>query len=152
MERRRSFGATPGKLGSRRGRDLEDSQRLRFAAGSSSAINFLGNPRFKPRAAFKTMQTSEEMEDRRRLFTNHALVVKGALGLRSPEELKGLILHHFGIRKHEFYIYHCHPTPFILLFLDVHDRDVVFAAGKIIEGPIELSFLAWEVDAFGTEL
>jgi hypothetical protein len=118
----------------------------------SSVINFPGNPRFRPQAAFKMAYTSPEMEDRRVMLTNHAVIVKEEepLGLRSTEELKDVIFHHFGICKHELYVYRSHPNPFIVIFPEMHDRDVVLAAGKIIEGPaIELRFHAWDLDEFG---
>jgi hypothetical protein len=57
--------------------------------------------------------TSKEMDDRQHLLTNFALIMKdeGPLSLRSSEELKDLILHHFGIRKHELYACHSSPDP-----------------------------------------
>jgi hypothetical protein len=75
--------------------------------------------------------------------------VEGPLGLRSPEELKEVIFHQFGFRKHEFYAYRSYPHPFILIFSDSHTRDVVFAAGHTVDGPVELRFKAWELDELG---
>jgi hypothetical protein len=109
---------------------------------ASSTINFLGNPRFRPQAAFKTVQTTSEMEDRYGILVRHALVVKeeGSLSLRSIDELKEIIFLHFGFRKHEFYAYRSHPDPFILIFSNSHACDVVFGAGCVVEGPLELHF------------
>jgi hypothetical protein len=72
--------------------------------------------------------TLSEMEDRRDLLMNHALIVKeeGPLGLQCSEELMYFIVHHFIIRKHKFYVYHGYPDPFIIVFLEKHDIDMVF--------------------------
>jgi hypothetical protein len=42
-----------------------------------------------------------------------------------------------------------HPHPFIIIFSDRHARDVVFAAGRAIDGAVELRFSAWDIDKFG---
>jgi hypothetical protein len=85
------------------------------------------------------------------MLSSYAVVVKeeGSLGLRSCEELKECITHHFGICKHEFYAYHSHPSPFIVIFSEHRARDVVFTEGRLIDGPIELQFEAWDIDALG---
>jgi hypothetical protein len=92
MDRHHSFGNAPAGSLSRRGRtpqprDVELERRM------ESAINFPGNPRFWPRVAFRMVPTTRDMEDRKEMLMNHALVVKeeGPLGLRSVEELKGVI-------------------------------------------------------------
>jgi hypothetical protein len=41
------------------------------------------------------------------------------------------------------------PDPFVVIVSDQHVRDVVFDAGRAIEGPIELNFSAWDIDDFG---
>jgi hypothetical protein len=86
-----------------------------------------------------------------RMLSQYALLVKeeGALSLRSCEELKEVIFHHSEIHKHELYVYHSCPQPFIIIFSEKRARDVVFAAGRLIDGPVELSFKAWELDEFG---
>jgi hypothetical protein len=116
-----------------------------------SAINFPGNPRFRPRVAFKVAASSKEMDDRQHLLANYALIVKeeGSLGLRSSEELKDLILYHFDICKHELYAYRSYPDPFIIIFSNKRVRYLVFAAGRLFDGPMELRFKAWELDEFG---
>jgi hypothetical protein len=83
-----------------------------------------------------------EIWKRKEMLMNHALVVKeeGSLGLRSVEELKGVIFHHFGFRKHEVCSYHSFPDPFILIISDRHARDVVFVAVRAVEGPVQLRF------------
>lgn len=127
------------------------SQRLDLQEARGSAINYPGNPRFHPRLAFKFAATTDDMEDRKEMMRNHAVVVteEGPLGLQSKEELKDIIRLHFGIRKHEFYAYRSYPDPFVLIFPEAHDRDVVFAAGRLVDGPIELRFHLWDLDRFG---
>jgi hypothetical protein len=150
LERRLSLGSASAGAQRRGGRPpREIGKEVEFRGGS--AINFPGNPRFRPRVAFKMASSTEEMDDRRYLLTNYALIVKeeGSLGLRSSEELKDLILHHFGIRKHEIYAYRSSPDPFIAIFSERRGRDLVFAAGRIIDGPVELRFRAWDLDEFG---
>jgi hypothetical protein len=147
MERRRSLGHdTLSKSCSVM--NLSEEAMLNF---QDSAINFPGNPWFWPRVAFKMAPTSLDMDDRKRMLTNDALLVKeeGSLSVRSCDELRDIIFHHFGIRKHEVYVYHSHPHPFIIIFSDRHARDVVFAAGRAIDGAVELRFSAWDIDKFG---
>jgi hypothetical protein len=52
------------------------------------------------------------------MLSNFALIIKeeGMLGLHSCEELKDLIAHQFGFRKHEFYVYRSCPDPFMIIF------------------------------------
>jgi hypothetical protein len=71
------------------------------------------------------------------------------LALRSRDEVKYIIDHHFGDRKHEFFIYQNFPEPFIAIFAESRARDIVFATGRAIDGPIELGFHAWELDRLG---
>jgi hypothetical protein len=84
--------------------------RARVLAGGpqGSGVNYPCNPRFHPWVAFKIANTSDEMEQRRILLTNHALVIVEvrALVMQSREEVKNLISRHFGVRKHELYVYH----------------------------------------------
>jgi hypothetical protein len=131
MERHHSFGdASAGSLGPRpregKGRELELEAR-------GNVINFPGNLRFRP------------MEDRREMLSMLALLVTqmGSLGLRSSEELKDIIFQHFGISKHELYVYRSHSDPFLVLFLDRHSREVVFVVGGVIDGPC-YRFLHWQ--------
>jgi hypothetical protein len=92
------------------------------------------------------------MEQQHVMLTNHALVIvdEGPLCVQSREEVKNLILLHFGIRKHELYVYRSHPKPFIVIFSKGRARDLVFAAGRLVDGPVELSFHSWELDRFGS--
>jgi hypothetical protein len=117
----------------------------------SNTMNFLGNPRFRPRLAFKSASTSTEVEERKDMLSCLMLLVKeeGPLGLRSTEELRDVLFHHFGIRKHELCVYRSHPHPFIMILPDRHARDIVFGAGRVINGPIELSFSSWDLDELG---
>jgi hypothetical protein len=116
-----------------------------------NAVNFPGNPRFRPRCAFKLADTSEEMESRKEMLTRHDVVITddGPMAAQSREEVKDIILQHFGIRKHEYYIYRSHPEPFIAIFREANASDIVFAAGRVVEGPVELGFHAWDLDRFG---
>jgi hypothetical protein len=68
---------------------------------------------------------------------------EGLMGVQSREEVKTLITHHFGIQKHELYVYRSQPKPFIVIFSEGRARDLVFAAGRLIDGPIELAFHSW---------
>jgi hypothetical protein len=85
------------------------------------------------------------------LFTTHALVITEgcSLSVQSREEVKDLIMHHFGIRKHNMCVFRSYLEPFLILFSDTHDRYTVFAVGRLIDDPIELGFHSWELDRFG---
>jgi hypothetical protein len=99
----------------------------------------------------KMAPTSREMEDREELLINHALTMKedGPVGVRSCEELKSYISHHFGLRRQEFYAYHSRLDPFVLIFSERWARDIIFVAGKLIDSGVELHFNTWELDDFG---
>jgi hypothetical protein len=132
---------------------LREVDELRGNAIRQPALSFSfffakGNLRFRPHVAFKTTPTSVEMEE---LLTHHALLVKvvGPLRLRSNEELKDIIFHHFGIHKNKIYIYRSYLDLFIVVFPIRHVMDVVFASDRIIDSPVELSFSAWDLDGFG---
>jgi hypothetical protein len=114
-------------------------------------INFPGNPQFRPAVAFKIAPTTPAMDDTKVMLSNHALRVKAEvlLGIRSCEELKVIISHHFGFNKHEILVYSSQPDPFIIIFSDRKVRDLVFTKGRLFEGPVELSFSAWDLDEFG---
>jgi hypothetical protein len=83
-------------------------------------VNFPSNPHFRLVVASKTAPTSSAMEAREDLFTHHGVVVRevGPLALRSYEDLKDIILHQFGFRKHEFHVHHSYPASFIMIFLE----------------------------------
>jgi hypothetical protein len=149
MERRRSIRGRSDHRASPPAR--EEGGYPRERERESSAINYPGNPRFRPRVAFKMLAASRDMVDKRNMMDHFALVAQeiGALSLASTEELKDILLHHFGIRKHEVYIYHSRPDPFVIIFSEQHSRDLVFGAGRFIDGPVELSFHAWDLDEFG---
>jgi hypothetical protein len=100
---------------------------------------------------YKVVDTSEDMEQCQQWLTNDAVIIteEGPMGVCSREEVKDLIQHHLGISKHEFSVYRSNPEPFIAFFHDTYARDVVFAATRIIDGPVELGFHAWELDRFG---
>jgi hypothetical protein len=117
-----------------------------------SVVNYPTNPRFRPRVVFRSVETSEEMEQRQGMLSNHALVIteEGPMGIQSREEVKDVIWHQFGIRKHECYVYRNYPEPYIVIFPDSHDRDIVFAMGRAVDGPIILAFHSWDLDRFGT--
>jgi hypothetical protein len=115
-----------------------------------SAIIFPGNPRFRPRCAFKAMSTSVEMEQRCQYLSSHAVLIteEGPMKVQSKEEVKESIQHHLGIKKHDFAMHFISPDPFIAIFHDSHDRDIAFGAARIVDGPIELNFHDWDVDKF----
>jgi hypothetical protein len=70
--------------------------------------------------------------------------------MRSCDELKTVITHHFGFSKHELLAYRSVSDPFVIIFSDRRARDLVFAAGRLIDAPpLELSFRAWDLDDFG---
>jgi hypothetical protein len=116
-----------------------------------SAINYPGNPRSWPHVVFKMATTIPAMIEREEMLSQYTLLVKeeGPLGLRSCEQLMEVIFHHFGVCKHEMYVYHSNPHPFIVIFSEKRARDVVFTAGRLIDGVVELSFSVWELDEFG---
>jgi hypothetical protein len=130
-------------------REVDPQRRMGEPRGS--AINYPGNPRFHQRVAFKMTATSEEMEQRRQMLSNHAVVItdKGPMRVQTREEVNDIILHQFGIRKHECYVYRSYPKPFVAMFHGSHDRDVVFDGEKVMDDPIELRFHEWGLDWFG---
>ncbi|GJN32815.1 hypothetical protein PR202_gb21346 [Eleusine coracana subsp. coracana] len=46
-------------------------------------------------------------------------------------------------------VYRSHPHHFIIYFSDSSDRDRVYIADRVVDGPVELRFLAWDLDRFG---
>lgn len=100
------------------------------------------------------MLMTEEMEKRGDLLSEHGVLVTehGALGVASKEELKDVIVHHFGVRRHEFQVFRGCPEPFLLLFSEQSHRDIVFAKGGIVEGPYEFRFHLWDGDLHGSKL
>lgn len=149
LERRLSFGSA--SAGSHRQDSRGTNPNARQMEGRSSAINYPGHPRFWPRVAFKMVATSDDMEERSKLLANLAVVVteEVPVGLRSKEELKEISQHYFGIRKHEFSVYRSYPDTYIAIFSQSSYRDVVYVAGRLVDGPIELRFHAWDLDRFG---
>jgi hypothetical protein len=129
MDHHRSFGATPMRRASSYRQDAGERNLVGEPRGN--AVNYPSNPRFRPPEAFKFVATSEDMEQRRFLLTNHALVItqEGPMGVQSREEVKTLIMHYFGIRKHELYVYRSRSESFIVIFSKGHARNLVFAAG-----------------------
>jgi hypothetical protein len=137
MDRHRSLGVVYEEAQCWRRRE---ERRLDHELGpQGSVVNYLGNPRFRPNSIFKRSYITEEMHQHCQYYTSHAIVItdEGPLAVSSHEEVKDIIQHSFGIRKHDFVVYRSNPEPFLALFHDPHDRDVVFAAGKALDGPIE---------------
>jgi hypothetical protein len=95
--------------------------------------------------------TTAEMNHRDRLLVGHAILVSDDVPMRvsTRDEVREIILQHFGIRKDQFYVTRSSPEPFIIYFHETHARDVVFAAGRVVEGPMELGFHAWDLDRQG---
>jgi hypothetical protein len=54
--------------------------------------------------------------------------------------------------KHDCYIYRSYTEPFIAIFPDTHNRDVVFAAARVVDAPIVLGFHTWKLDRFGDRM
>jgi hypothetical protein len=127
---------------------MEDWHHERLGESHGNAINYPGNPCFCPACAFKLTATTQDMEMNHRYLTDHAIVIteEGPMGVCSCEEVKDIMQHHFGIRKHEFSTVRSCPEPFLALFYEAHDRDDIFAARSVVDGPIELGFHAWDVD------
>jgi hypothetical protein len=101
--------------------------------------------------AVKIADTSDEMEQRKELLMNHAVVIteEGPMGIQSRDEVKNIIFSQFGIPKHEYYVDRSYQELFIAIFLESHNRDVLLAAGRAVEGTIELCFHAWDLYRFG---
>jgi chlorite dismutase len=78
------------------------------------------------------------MNHRKEMMINHVVVVTddGPMGVHSWEEVKDIIFYHFGICKHEFSVTHSSPDPFVAFFNDTHDKDVIFATRRVVDGPI----------------
>jgi hypothetical protein len=47
-------------------------------------------------------------------------------------------------------VYRNNPDPFLAIFHEARDRDVLFTADRAIDGPVELGFHAWDLDRDGT--
>jgi hypothetical protein len=94
--------------------------------------------------------TSKEMNNRCQMLVNRAVVItdEGPMGVHSREEVKDIIQVHFGISKHQFSVYHSSPELFLAIFHDAHDRDIVFAAGQVVDGFVEMGFHLWDLDRF----
>jgi hypothetical protein len=60
-----------------------------------------------------------------------------------------IIGHHFNLLRYEFHVFRSRPDPFLVIFSDRASRDVVFARGRVLDGPVDLRFHSWEADRFG---
>lgn len=150
MARRLSFGS----VASMPQGPCEVQERLREAEARGSAVNYPGNPRFRPRFSFKLAYTSDDLEAQRQLLTNLAVVIteEGPLRVQSREEVKDIMLRRLGVRKHECYVYRSSPEPFIVIFSNVTIRDLVLDAGRVTDGPIMFQFHAWDIDRYGSRV
>lgn len=153
MERRLSLGSASRPQRESMRESLRATQRDQEQEGRQwgSAVNFPVNPRFRPRLAWKIAETTKEMEDRKDLLVNNALLIldEGLVGAQSPREVAEIITHRFGIRRYLFQVYRSYPQPFIAFFSDTFDRDRVYIAERLVDGLIELSFHAWDMEKFG---
>jgi hypothetical protein len=151
MARRLSLGSS--SAGSRRWYSGANQDCLRAEAvhDRPRVADFPDNPRRHPQIVEKLAWASDEVQQRRELLTHHALLVteEGPLGVASREEVAEIIGHHFDLLRYEYHVFQNNPEPFIILFSDRATRDVVFARGKVSDGPVELRFHAWDVDRFG---
>lgn len=66
------------------------------------------------------------------MLINHALMAteEGPLGIATREEIKVAISLHYGIPKHEFYVYRSFPDPYIIIFNDRAARDLEARIGS----------------------
>lgn len=117
-------------------------------------MNYPGNPLFCPCFAFKMVHTNKDLEARREMLSNLALLIteEGPLGLQSREEVKDILLHRLGVLKHECYVYRSIPEPFIVIFSDVAVRNLVLEEGSVADGPIVLCFHAWDIERYGSKV
>jgi hypothetical protein len=92
-----------------------------------------------------------EVQQREEMLVHHALLVKevGLMAAASRTEVVDIIEHHFGFVRYEFHVIRSSPEPFVIIFSDCAARDIVFARGKVVDGPVELSFHPWDADRFG---
>jgi hypothetical protein len=91
MEHRRSFGdAADGAHQWRRRVEVWLDREL---GPRGSAINYLGNPGFRPRLAFRRACITEEMNQRCQYLINHAIVItdEGPMVVGSREKVKDII-------------------------------------------------------------
>jgi selenocysteine lyase/cysteine desulfurase len=89
MERRRSLGGDSVGSQSRKRAQWDDVP----LSVQASAVNYPGNPRFRLRVAFKLMDHNEEVERRRQLLSDDAVVIveEGLRSVQSREEIKDII-------------------------------------------------------------
>jgi hypothetical protein len=78
--------------------------RERLPEPRGSVVNYPGNPRFRPRAAVKVANTTSEMDQKRWMLEDHALVISdvGPMSIQLRDEVKDVILHQFRIRSVNF--------------------------------------------------
>jgi hypothetical protein len=67
----------------------------------------------------------------------------------SCEEVVEIICHHFSLMRYEFHIYRSSSKPFVVIFSERAARDIVFARGRVSDGPVDLRFHSWDADRFG---
>lgn len=97
------------------------------------------------------MNIPDAIEQRAEMLTTRALVVKdeGVLGVSSKEELKEAIIHHFNLREYELEVFQNYPEHFLVIFRSEEARNLVFARGRLVEGPFDFRFRLWNVDLHG---
>jgi hypothetical protein len=80
----------------------------------------------------------DEIQQRRSMLLHNALIVteEGPRGVAFKEEVADIIEHNFGLLN----VICSSPEPFLPIFFDRAARDVVFARGKVSDGPVELHF------------
>jgi hypothetical protein len=81
-------------------------------------------------------------------LAEHVILVSdnGSMRVSTRDEVREIIFQHFGIRKDQFYVTRSSHEPSIVYFHETHARDVVFAARRVVEGPVELGVHAWDLD------
>jgi hypothetical protein len=73
----------------------------------------------------------------------------GPPSVTSREDIAGLICHHFQLMRYEFHVLCSNSDPFLVVFSKRSARGAVFVRGRISDGPVYLTFHAWEADRFG---
>jgi hypothetical protein len=114
-------------------------------------VDFPDNPRQRLRVTVKMAWAPEEVQQKREMLTQHALLIteEDPLGVASREEVAEIISHNFGLPGYEFHIFRSNPEPFIVIFSDRATRDIVFARGRVQDGLVDLRFHTKEADRFG---
>jgi hypothetical protein len=69
-------------------------------------LDYPSNPRQRPTVVEKTVWAFDDMQQRRSLLSQHALLIteEGPLGVIGREVVAEIICHHFGLLRYEFQV------------------------------------------------